>query len=310
MSNRRVEPVRARTREELSVALSNSGTGERAVVMTMGALHQGHGDLITAARHEVGVHGTVVVTIFVNPLQFGPGEDLDQYPRTLSADLDLCRERGADVVFAPTIATMYPAGDPEVTIDPGPLGELLEGGARPEHFRGVLTVVARLAGLTKPQVAAFGEKDYQQLVLIQKMVRDLELPFRILAVPTSRADDGLAFSSRNSYLSPEGRAQALAIPRALATGAAAADAGGDAATVADVTRQALVRSGGVDVQYAVVTDPELGSPPVAGPGRLLVAARVEDVRLLDNRAVEFNTARATTAPSVAPATDISSLEFE
>ncbi|WP_338316313.1 pantoate--beta-alanine ligase [Streptomyces bohaiensis] len=187
----------------------------RAVVMTMGALHRGHAALVAAARREAGPDGQVVVTVFVNPLQFGPGEDFDRYPRTLPDDLRIAGEAGADVVFAPAGDEVYPDGTPLVTLAAGPMGERLEGAHRPGHFDGVLTVVAKLLHLTDPDVALFGEKDAQQLALIRRMVRDLDFPVRTVGVPTVREEDGLALSSRNRYLSPTERRTALALSRAL-----------------------------------------------------------------------------------------------
>ncbi|MBD0713397.1 pantoate--beta-alanine ligase, partial [Streptomyces sp. CBMA370] len=189
--------------------------GPRAVVMTMGALHEGHATLIRAARARVGAEGTVVVTVFVNPLQFGAGEDLDRYPRTLDADLDLAHAAGASAVFAPAVDEVYPGGEPQVRITAGPMGERLEGASRPGHFDGVLTVVAKLLHLTAPDLAFFGQKDAQQLALIRRMVRDLNFPVEIVGVPTVREADGLALSSRNRYLSAGERITALALSRAL-----------------------------------------------------------------------------------------------
>ncbi|MEU8544011.1 pantoate--beta-alanine ligase [Streptomyces sp. NPDC048717] len=187
--------------------------------MTMGALHNGHATLIRAAREHVGPDGTVVVTVFVNPLQFGAGEDLDRYPRTLDADLTLARTAGADAVFAPAVDEVYPGGEPQVRITAGPMGERLEGASRPGHFDGVLTVVAKLLHLTRPDLAFFGQKDAQQLALIRRMVRDLNFPVEIVGVPTVREADGLALSSRNRYLSAPERRTALALSRALFAGA-------------------------------------------------------------------------------------------
>ncbi len=186
-------------------------SGQRAVVMTMGALHDGHAELIHRARDHVGADGTVVVTMFVNPTQFGVGEDFEKYPRSRADDIRVCEEAGADVVFAPNVVDVYGndtgfATD-SVTIDPGPLGSILEGASRPGHFRGVLTVVAKLLALTTPDVAFYGQKDYQQLVLITRMVRDLNMPVEVIGVPTVCEPDGLARSSRNRYLSPEERAR-------------------------------------------------------------------------------------------------------
>lgn len=204
------------TREDLRYVVEHHAVpGRTAVVMTMGALHQGHAGLIRAARERVGRKGFVIVTVFVNPLQFGAGEDLDRYPRTLDADLGIAREAGADVVFAPSVDEVYPGGEPQVRITAGPMGERLEGVTRPGHFDGMLTVVAKLLHLTGPDVALFGQKDAQQLALIRRMVRDLNFPVEIVGVPTVREDDGLALSSRNRYLSPPERDTALALSRAL-----------------------------------------------------------------------------------------------
>ncbi|GAA3373897.1 pantoate--beta-alanine ligase [Streptomyces sannanensis] len=204
------------TRDDLRYLLDHRGpTGRTAVVMTMGALHEGHATLIRAAREHVGRKGFVVVTVFVNPLQFGAGEDLDRYPRTLDADLVIAERSGADAVFAPSVDEVYPGGNPQVRITAGPMGTLLEGASRPGHFDGVLTVVAKLLHLAQPDVAFFGQKDAQQLAVIRRMVRDLNFPVEIVGVPTVREDDGLALSSRNRYLSADERRTALALPRAL-----------------------------------------------------------------------------------------------
>ncbi|MET9116288.1 pantoate--beta-alanine ligase [Streptomyces longwoodensis] len=192
--------------------------GRRAVVMTMGALHEGHATLVRAARGIAGPDGEVVVTVFVNPLQFGAGEDLDRYPRTLDADLKIAEEAGADVVLAPSVDEVYPGGAPQVRVSAGPMGERLEGASRPGHFDGMLTVVAKLLHLTRPDVALYGQKDAQQLALIRRMVHDLNFGVEIVGVPTVREDDGLALSSRNRYLSPEERRTALALSQALFAG--------------------------------------------------------------------------------------------
>ncbi|MGW0914750.1 pantoate--beta-alanine ligase [Streptomyces sp. NPDC002784] len=204
-----------RTAAELS---ARARTARRAVVMTMGALHEGHATLVRSARELAGPDGEVVVTVFVNPLQFGAGEDLDRYPRTLEADLKIAEEAGADAVFAPSVDEVYPGGEPQVRVSAGPMGERLEGAARPGHFDGMLTVVAKLLHLTRPDVALFGQKDAQQLALIRRMVRDLNFGIEIVGVPTVREDDGLALSSRNRYLSPADRRTALALSRALFAG--------------------------------------------------------------------------------------------
>ncbi|MDI3388909.1 pantoate--beta-alanine ligase [Streptomyces sp. B-S-A8] len=192
--------------------------GRRAVVMTMGALHDGHATLVRHAREVAGPDGQVVVTVFVNPLQFGAGEDLDRYPRTLDADLKVAEQAGADAVFAPGVDEVYPGGEPQVRISAGPMGERLEGAARPGHFDGMLTVVAKLLHLTAPDLALYGEKDAQQLALIRRMVRDLNFPVEIVGVPTVRESDGLALSSRNRYLAPDERRTALALSTALFAG--------------------------------------------------------------------------------------------
>ncbi|MFE7880532.1 pantoate--beta-alanine ligase, partial [Streptomyces sp. NPDC057417] len=193
-------------------------TGRRAVVMTMGALHEGHATLVRTARELAGPDGEVVVTVFVNPLQFGAGEDLDRYPRTLDADVALAGRSGADVVFAPAVEEVYPGGEPQVRISAGPMGERLEGSSRPGHFDGMLTVVAKLLHLTRPDIALYGQKDAQQLALIRRMVRDLNFGVEIAGVPTVREEDGLALSSRNRYLSAPERRTALALSRALFAG--------------------------------------------------------------------------------------------
>jgi pantoate--beta-alanine ligase len=261
------------------------GGARRAVVMTMGALHEGHAELVRAARRGVGVAGTVMVTVFVNPTQFGAGEDFSRYPRSLDEDIAVSEAAGADTVFAPSVVEVYGSAEgfrpDSVTVDPGPLGDILEGASRAGHFRGTLTVVAKLLGLTRPDLALFGEKDYQQLVLIRHMVDDLDLPVEVVGVPTAREDDGLARSSRNRYLSAEQRRAAGAIPRALAAAVDAATEGADAAV--DAGRAVLAQEPGVDVDYLVVTDPELGPAPERGAARVLVAATVGSTRLIDNR---------------------------
>jgi len=254
----------------------------RAVVPTMGALHAGHVQLIREARARAGVDGHVTVTIFVNPMQFAAGEDLDRYPRSLEDDVALCAHEGADLVFAPSVETVYRDANPTVTVDPGPLGTLLEGAIRPGHFRGVLTVVHKLVSLTGASLALFGEKDYQQLVLIRRMVRDLDLAVEVVGVPTVRADDGLALSSRNSYLSDSDRRLALVVPRALVIGAETAREGGTPRDVVSAVQTYLDEHDDLVTDYAVVTDPDLGAPPEHGEARLLLAVRVGPVRLLDS----------------------------
>lgn len=281
-----LRPVLAHTREELRAALSSSG--RIGFVPTMGALHEGHASLLTRTREEVGPEGAVVVSIFVNPLQFGAGEDLDRYPRTLDADLEICAGRGADVVFAPSVAEVYPGGVPEVTINPGTKAEVLEGKTRPGHFAGVLTVVTKLFGLVQPDVAVFGQKDYQQLVLIRQLVSDLCLPVQVVGADTLREPDGLAMSSRNRYLDPDSRQAAVALSQALRAGQAAARLGADA--VLSAAAEPLRRTPGLELDYLALTAPDLGPAPERGEARLLVAAQVGPARLIDNLAIELGPA--------------------
>jgi pantoate--beta-alanine ligase len=286
-------PVVVSTRAELVSALAavRAAHGRVGFVPTMGALHAGHAALMRAARSRTGDGGAVVVSIFVNPMQFAPGEDLDRYPRTFDADLEVCATAGVDVVFAPSVEEVYPGGEPQVTLQPGPLGTVLEGEARRTHFRGVLIVVAKLFGLVQPDLSFFGEKDYQQLVLVKRMVADLCLPVEVVGVETVREHDGLAMSSRNRYLSPGQRRAALALSQALRAGAAAAseDAPGSTTTPTEralaAARAVLRDAHGVDLDYLEVTDPDLGPAPAEGPGRMLIAARVGTTRLIDNTAL-------------------------
>ncbi len=271
--------VVAQTTRELHRLISRPGlTRPRvALVPTMGSLHDGHLTHIEVASKHAEL---VVVSVFVNPLQFGPAEDLMRYPRSLEADVAAALSAGAGVVFAPGLEEMYPDGEPQVTIDPGPIGAELEGAARPGHFRGVLTVVAKLFGIVRPDVATFGEKDYQQLVLVERMVSDLCLRVDIVKVPTVRETDGLALSSRNGYLSGPERERALVLSHALRAGQTAEAVGGGAVRTAAA---AVLRDvPGVDVDYVELRGEQLGEAPVAGPARLLVAARVGSTRLIDN----------------------------
>jgi pantoate--beta-alanine ligase len=281
-------PFVASTRAELAAALEPSRRAGRrvGVVTTMGALHEGHASLFRLARERVS-DGPLVATVFVNPLQFGAGEDLERYPRTLEADLAVCRREGVDVVFAPPVDEVYPGGDPMVTVDPGPLGNELEGAARPGHFTGVLTVVAKLFGLVRPDLAVFGEKDYQQLVLIEQMTRDLCLGVEVVGAPTVRESDGLALSSRNRYLTPDGRAHATALSRALRAAQDRAAYGLPAARWAAMRVLDELPQGDVDLDYLAIRAPDLTEltephPRVPVAARILVAARVGSTRLIDN----------------------------
>jgi len=304
-------PLLAASLADLAAARAQLGSPV-ILVPTMGALHDGHRRLLRHAAALAAPDGAVVVSIFVNPRQFGPAEDLDRYPRTLDADLAMCAAEGAAAVFAPAAADMYPDA-PVITVDPGPMGEMLEGEFRPGFFGGVLTVVVKLFGLVRPDIAVFGEKDAQQLALVRRMSADLNLGIRIASVPTVRDGDGLATSSRNRYLSPAERRVALALPAALQAGRAEAAAGPHA--VADAARRSLDRATAaavpadgspgqpagtgepgtaprvpVTVDYLTLVDPRSFQPVppgFTGTAILAVAARVGGTRLIDNVRVDF-----------------------
>ena len=275
-------PQRATTRADLAAARALM-PGPIVLAPTMGALHDGHARLLGAARTLAGPRGSMIVSIFVNPLQFGPNEDLDRYPRTLDADLAMCARAGADLVFAPAAAEIYPGGPPEVTVDPGPAGQRFEGEFRPGFFGGVLTVVLKLLHLTRPAVAVFGQKDAQQLALVRRMVTDLNLDVVIEPVPTVRDADGLATSSRNRYLSAADRAVALALPRALRAGQAEAAGGADAVLAA--TWAVLCTQPALAVDYLALVDPGTFGPAGTGSALLVGAARAGTTRLIDNMAL-------------------------
>jgi len=274
------------TRAELKAA-RDAMPGTVGVVLTMGALHEGHASLLRIARARAD---RLLMTIFVNPLQFGPNEDFDRYPRTLKKDLEIAAAEGVDAVFAPTREEVYPGGEPSVRVNPGPLGEVLEGASRPGFFHGVLTVVLKLLNLTRADLTVFGEKDYQQVTLVRAMVRDLDLGVRVISAPVVREPDGLALSSRNRYLSPPQRSAALALSRALRAGAAEPSAGAAEATAEAVLRAARGVVDGepeVKLDYLVLTDPDLGPAPAHGTARLLIAGWVGSTRLIDNTPVEL-----------------------
>lgn len=259
-------------------------SGEVVVVMTMGALHGGHVALVRRAREIAGDDGHVIVTDFVNPLQFAPGEDYEAYPRTLAADV--ARVEGlADLVFAPSVEEMYPVLPPPVSVSVGSLGTVLEGAARPTHFAGVATVVLKLLHLTRPDVAVFGRKDAQQLAILQRLVADLDVPVRLEGVPIQREPSGLARSSRNVYLSDRGREQALALSRTVrAVEAAAPSMSGILAALGSEAG-----AEGVDWDYALAADPatfEAVGPEHRGEVLVVMAARVEGTRLLDSTVSE------------------------
>ncbi|WP_028937873.1 pantoate--beta-alanine ligase [Pseudonocardia spinosispora] len=269
---------------ELTTTLRSAGR-KINFVPTMGALHAGHIELMRHARRAPG-SGVTVVSIFVNPLQFGAGEDLDKYPRTWEHDLDVCRAEGVELVFAPTVEHMYQPGA-DITVGAGALGDELEGATRPGHFRGALTVCTKLFGIVRPQLAYFGEKDYQQLVLMRRMVEQLNLGVQIVGVPTVREPDGLALSSRNVYLEPDQRRSAVALSAALTAAKHAGSGGAEAAM--DAAKQVLATEPGIQVDYLELRDPALGPAPEYGLARLLVAAKVGRTRLIDNIGLTLGT---------------------
>jgi pantoate--beta-alanine ligase len=293
-------PTLANTREALTDLLASARRdGQRiGFVPTMGALHEGHASLMReAARHA----DVVVVSIFVNPMQFAPTEDLDRYPRTLPEDLELCGANGVEVVFAPAVEEMYAGGFSHdsvrhgVTVHPGKLATILDGESRPGHFDGVLTVVAKLFGLVQPDVAVFGQKDYQQLALIRAMVRDLCLRVEIVGAETMREADGLAMSSRNRYLDPAQRAAATVLNRALR--AAQERAAYGVASARWAAMSVLKAEPEIELDYLALTSVDLGEPPAKGEGRILVAARLGSTRLIDNMPIQFSTQAGTPAGS-------------
>ncbi len=277
-----------RTRAELRAWLDGS-EGPRAVVLTMGALHAGHQALMQAARAEIGTTGTLLTTIFVNPAQFGPNEDFDKYPRTFDADFELCSAIGVDAVFAPDVLEVYPLDEEVTDYELGVLARELEGASRPGHFAGVLKVVSRLLQLTDADVTFFGEKDFQQLTLVRYLI-EMEprlAKCRVVGVPIRRDSDGLALSSRNRYLNDEQRAQALAIPQAIALVQRLCEDGLGAGQAERVGRGFLSTAPGVEVDYLVVRTMGLMAQPLEGEGRVLIAARVGGTRLLDNGPVHL-----------------------
>ncbi|MFB4276499.1 MULTISPECIES: pantoate--beta-alanine ligase [unclassified Nonomuraea] len=278
-----MELIVARSREDLVKARRN---GPVALVPTMGALHEGHRSLIRQARVRAD---QVVVSIFVNPLQFSPNEDFSRYPRTFDADLDVCRGEGVDVVFHPAVEDMY-APDRQISVSSGEMGRIVEGAFRPGHFDGMLTVVLKLFNLVQPDLAVFGQKDAQQLALIRRMVADLDLPIEILGAPTVREPDGLALSSRNRYLSEDDRRMALALSRALRAGAAQLTPGEIRASARAVLDEAGPE---LDVDYLALVDPATFvevSDSYQGMAVLAVAARVGSTRLIDNVTLTLNPA--------------------
>jgi pantoate--beta-alanine ligase len=269
------------------VARARSGGRRVGLVPTMGALHDGHGRLVERCRADTG-DGLVIISIFVNPIQFGPNEDFERYPRTPAADLQRCAASGGELVFAPTAAEMYPRGLRQTTFVEVPgLSSVLEGASRPGHFRGVATVVLKLLTITRPDRVYFGAKDYQQQVVIRRMVTDLNLPVAVSTVPTVREPDGLAMSSRNRYLEPDQRRAATVLYRALKRARAAVSAGEhDANRVRQILAETIQSEPSALLDYAEVADAETLEPPaVIVPGRAavgLLAVRFGTTRLIDN----------------------------
>jgi pantoate--beta-alanine ligase len=267
-------------REAISVFRA---AGERvALVPTMGALHAGHMALVESAKRAAD---RVVVSIFVNPTQFGPNEDFAQYPRKELADSTMLKKAGVDLLWMPPVEVMYPDGL-ETDVSVSGVSEVLDGAHRPGHFDGVATVVSRLFAQVTPDVALFGEKDWQQLAVIRQMVADRKLKLEIQGVVTQRDDDGLALSSRNAYLAPEDRAKAVALPRALGAAARAIEEGGDPEAALAQARETMAAAG-FEIDYVELRDAATLSDPVEGrPRRLLAAARIGKTRLIDNIPVE------------------------
>ena len=302
-------PVLTHTRAELADALSRL-PGTKALVMTMGALHSGHLQLVREAR-ELADH--VIVTIFVNPTQFAPGEDFDAYPRTLDADMDALETVGADLVWAPAPQDVYPT-PATVTIDPGPIARVLEGKTRPTHFAGVALVCTKVVNLVRPDVALYGQKDAQQLAVLRTVFSQLDIPVRVHPVPIVRAEDGVALSSRNQYLSDDERIRARALSRALRRGAEAAEAGAQPAQIVAECRSVIDAEGGIDLDYIALVDAgtfeilagtesvpvgeDTAAPTILSDGsregRILIAAKVGTTRLIDNMEVPLRDASGST----------------
>ncbi|MGH2701399.1 MAG: pantoate--beta-alanine ligase [Actinomycetota bacterium] len=272
-----------RTERELREVLDVERRAGRTIglVPTMGALHEGHLSLVRLAHESADV---VVVSVFVNPLQFGEGEDYEHYPRDTEGDLELLEGERADIAFLPSVDAMYPA-DATVVVKTGPLGEVFEGAARPGHFDGVCTVVTKLFHLVEPDTAIFGQKDAQQVAVLSHLVKDLNFRVRLIEAPIVREGDGLAMSSRNAYLTIEQREQALALSRSLQLGRAELERSNDASACERAMREHLAAANGVAVSYAAAVDPVTFGPPGGGGVLLIVAARVGTTRLIDNELV-------------------------
>jgi pantoate--beta-alanine ligase len=278
-----VQTVRDLETLRLAVAELRAGGGGIALVPTMGALHAGHMALVAEARRRAS---HVVASIFVNPKQFGAGEDLSTYPRREASDIRMLEEEGCALLWAPDVAAMYPEGH-ATNVSVSRVSDGLDGAARPGHFDGVATVVLKLFNQVQPDFAVFGEKDFQQLAVIRRLVRDLDLPLEIVGVPTQRDADGLALSSRNAYLTDEERRAARALPRALGEAAGIIQSGGDIDAALAGAREKLAKAGFDPVDYVELRDAETLAPVAVleRPSRLLAAAKLGRTRLIDNLAV-------------------------
>jgi len=281
-----IERISSKAEVRWAVAEARRENKRVGFVPTMGALHEGHLSLVRAACARTDV---VVVSVFVNPTQFGPGEDFEAYPRSVESDIEMLGAEGIELVFTPSPEEMYDAGH-QVDVEPGPLARRWEGTVRPGHFGGVATVVTKLLGIVRPDLAFFGDKDYQQLKIIQRLVLDLDLGVGVVACPTIREPDGLAMSSRNAYLTPEQRSAALGIPEALEASAKALAWGErDTAELELAMRQAAEQRGGgaISLDYAAVVDPDTLEPlaRVEREARAIIAGRLGATRLIDNCAL-------------------------
>lgn len=284
---------RVYSKEEVRQAIAAAKReGKRvALVPTMGALHDGHLSLVHAACSRADY---VAVSVFVNPTQFGPSEDFAAYPRDIARDLELLAAEGVDLVFSPSVGTMYEP-DAQVTVQPGPLADVWEGESRPGHFGGVCTVVTKLFATFQPDLAFFGEKDFQQLVVVKRLVQDLDLPVKVVGVPTVREHDGLALSSRNVNLSPEERRAATVLYQALRTAETLALGGeADPEALAEAMRGIVADEPLATLDYAGVVDPVTlaEATDTSQPARAIIAARVGATRLIDNMAIVFGAADA------------------
>lgn len=265
-----------------AVAAARAGGARVALVPTMGNLHAGHLKLVDVARQHADF---VVASVFVNPLQFGPNEDFDRYPRTLSADIEALAGAGCDVLFAPPVEVMIPPGVPTTRVSVPEVAEGLEGAQRPGHFDGVSTIVSILFHQVQPDVACFGQKDYQQLAVVRRMVADLHLPVEIIGVPTERADDGLALSSRNQYLDEDARRVAPMLFHTLQSIGEALRSGAVPDSVLEADAMNRLRAAGFEPEYVAIRAPDLGDP-TNGPWVVLAAARLGATRLIDNLLIE------------------------